>query len=135
MTLCPRLHADSVPLRLLVTYAGAGTLYVIDGDVDRSRLLVPPEAAGNDRAVRSGRPLVSADCGDVLLLKGNAWHGNKGKAWNISCQLGLAYHACYCSLSWPELVVVVPAGHGAVHRSPHGISQYSPRLVLTIDCQ
>eukprot|EP00873_Tetraselmis_striata_P018958 jgi/Tetstr1/439222/TSEL_027664.t1 len=39
MTLCPRLHADSVPLRLLVTYAGAGTLYVIDGDVDRSRLL------------------------------------------------------------------------------------------------
>jgi len=76
--MCPRLHADSVPLRMLVTYAGAGTAYAINAAVDRTRLAVPPGAAGNDGAVRPGFELCEASRGDVLLLKGNAWPGNQG---------------------------------------------------------
>mmetsp|Transcript_14870 Transcript_14870/g.26321 ORF Transcript_14870/g.26321 Transcript_14870/m.26321 type:complete len:285 (+) Transcript_14870:293-1147(+) len=102
-TLCPRLHADSVPLRLLVTYAGSGTMYVADSGVDRHRLLVGLEAKGNDEAVLPGKHLIQADCGDVLLLKGNAWPGNRA--------------------------------HGAIHRSPHGVSEACQRLVLTMDCE
>jgi hypothetical protein len=54
-------------------------MYVADSGVDRHRLLVGLEAKGNDEAVLPGKHLTQADCGDVLLLKGNAWPGNRGK--------------------------------------------------------
>mmetsp|Transcript_31118 Transcript_31118/g.88244 ORF Transcript_31118/g.88244 Transcript_31118/m.88244 type:complete len:112 (+) Transcript_31118:778-1113(+) len=76
--LCPRLHTDKVPARLLVTYAGAGTLYASNASVDRARLLVPPEARGNDGAIRPEGSLLQAAPGDILLLKGDRWRGNEG---------------------------------------------------------
>ena len=78
--MCPRLHVDNVPLRMLVTYVGAGTLYAENAAVERSKLLVPPEAPGNDTAIRPGYELKQTAPGDVLLLKGNSWPENKGNA-------------------------------------------------------
>ena len=81
--MCPRLHVDNVPLRLLVTYTGAGTLYAENAAVDRTKLLVPPEALGNDGAIRPGHELKQTSVGDVLLLKGNTWPGNEGDPQQI----------------------------------------------------
>lgn len=83
--LCPRLHVDRVPLRLIVTYRGAGTLYASNSAVNRHRLVVPPEATGNDAAIYPGHHLHETGCGDVLLLKGDTWPGNQGKGWTHGC--------------------------------------------------
>lgn len=70
--MCPRFHVDHVPVRLVTTYAGAGSQWLEEGVMDR-RLLARPEAEPRDpqmiQQVRSG---------DVALLKGEKWQGNEG---------------------------------------------------------
>jgi hypothetical protein len=72
---CRLFHTDKNTLRLLCTYAGAGTQWLPDAAVDRSALGKGSNAAicSNTRAVRSIRR------GDVALLKGDAWPGNAGR--------------------------------------------------------
>lgn len=67
--MCPRFHVDHVPLRLLTTYAGAGSEWLAEGVLERSRLqqAQPPM----DKINRLG-------AGDVALLKGEKWLGNEG---------------------------------------------------------
>jgi hypothetical protein len=72
--MCPRMHVDRVPLRLVITYAGHGTEYLnepldaaVGGSPIESRLTSP------FAFVESAAPA------DVLLLKGEAWHGNRGR--------------------------------------------------------
>jgi len=72
---CRLFHTDKLTLRLLCTYAGAGTQWLPDAEVDRSALGRGSNAAvcadpGKIRAVRRG---------DVALLKGEAWPGNAGR--------------------------------------------------------
>lgn len=69
--MCPNFHVDRVPCRLICTYAGAGTEWH------------PPEHV--ERLVSGGvtpRPATrpkQLSCGDVALLKGEAWEGNEGR--------------------------------------------------------
>lgn len=70
--MCPRFHVDHVPMRLITTYAGIGSQWIKEGDMDRSSL-GQAHAEPNDPAT-----IQQIQCGDVALLKGERWLGNQG---------------------------------------------------------
>ncbi|MCO7518641.1 MULTISPECIES: DUF1826 domain-containing protein [unclassified Pseudomonas] len=67
--MCPRFHVDHVPLRLLSTYAGAGSEWLEEGRLDRARLQFEPAPVDNIQRLAAG---------EVALLKGERWLGNEG---------------------------------------------------------
>jgi hypothetical protein len=52
--MCPRFHVDRVPLRLLCTYAGPGTEWLAETDVDRALLRAQVTKGACDPAMRGG---------------------------------------------------------------------------------
>lgn len=73
--MCPRFHVDRVTLRVVCTYEGRGTEFISNEHVDRRRL---GHAAGGASDETSGLLLIpdcvrTAEPGDVVLLKGEAW--------------------------------------------------------------
>lgn len=70
---CRLFHADHVGLRLLCTYAGAGTEWVPDAAVDRARL------GDNRAALRDPAAVRRLPRFAVAILKGHAWPGNAGR--------------------------------------------------------
>lgn len=67
--MCPRFHVDHVPLRLLSTYAGAGSEWLPEGCLDRTRL----------HAFSAPVDKIQRLCtGDVGILKGEKFQGNEG---------------------------------------------------------
>ena len=101
---CRKFHQDYVALRLLVTYAGAGTEWVEEAHVVRSELgrVEVPLSEANSRIVPDPRHIQRAHAGDILILKGAAFPRNEHR--------------------------------GAVHRSPPIESEPGHvRLVLRID--
>ncbi|MFQ6348240.1 DUF1826 domain-containing protein [Pseudomonas sp. R11F] len=68
--MCPRFHVDHVPVRLITTYAGVGSQWLREGEMDR-RKLGQPQAEPVER-------IEQIHCGEVALLKGTKWHGNEG---------------------------------------------------------
>jgi hypothetical protein len=68
---CHLWHADAVGLRLLCTYRGAGTEWLArPGGAQAARLL--------NRAGEPGLPIQRLGTGDVALMKGEAYPGNRG---------------------------------------------------------
>lgn len=77
--LCQRFHVDRVPLRLICTYAGAGTQWLDNRHADRAKL--GPGAGGladeesglllRRACIKSMRPF------EVGLMKGAGWPGNE----------------------------------------------------------
>lgn len=98
---CPRFHVDAVALRLLVTYAGAGTEYADNLHVDR-RLL---GSAGADiadvdaRIVANPKMVCRAHRGDAVLLKGSAWPNNSDR--------GAVHRSPVASSETPRLVLTL----------------------------
>lgn len=77
---CRKFHTDNVTVRLLCTYAGPGTEWVRNEDVARENLArtdVDPETA-NRSVLRVQDAVHYCTAGDVLLLKGEAFDGNRG---------------------------------------------------------
>lgn len=71
---CKFFHADSVGIRLLCTYRGRGTQWLPDGAVNRDAL-----GTGDNAAVAPDpHRIQSLTVGQVALLKGAAWPGNRG---------------------------------------------------------
>lgn len=69
--MCPRFHTDHIAVRLLVTYAGAGTEWLQQPPAPNQRL------ASDD--------FQQIDLGDVALLKGSGWENNQqGAIWHRS---------------------------------------------------
>lgn len=69
--MCPKFHVDRVPCRLICTYAGASTEWLIPEHVERL-----------DNGGINPRPEVvpkTLGLGSVALLKGEAWEGNEGR--------------------------------------------------------
>jgi len=67
--MCPRYHVDRVGLRLVATYAGPGTQWLDEADVDRAAF--PRGSAGDaERAVRRTATPYEARPFDVVILKG-----------------------------------------------------------------
>ena len=77
---CRKFHTDHVTIRLLCTYAGPGTEWVANEDVVRKNLArtdVDLEAA-NRSVLRNDDVVHHCAAGDLLLLKGEAFDGNRG---------------------------------------------------------
>ena len=84
-TLCSKYHVDWVPLRAMVTYFGDGTevLSAAASDaITRARALGPfaeDLAKSLAAATAVSKSCKSGEC-DVVLMKGERWPGNAGRA-------------------------------------------------------
>jgi hypothetical protein len=72
---CKFLHVDYVGVRLLCTYRGPGTQWVPDEAARRDGLGTCDNAA----VLPDARRLRRMSAGDVGLLKGESWPGNRGR--------------------------------------------------------
>lgn len=75
--MCPRFHVDQVPVRMVSTYAGAGTEWLAHADVDRG-LLGRPLNGQPDPLARPEK-IQRLPTGSIALLKGEAWMGNENR--------------------------------------------------------
>jgi hypothetical protein len=77
---CRKFHADLVGVRLLCTYAGPGTQWVPNASARREMLSQPRLAfeAANQAIAPKQEAVRQVATGDVALLKGEAWPGNRG---------------------------------------------------------
>ena len=74
--MCQNFHIDRVGVRLVCTYAGPGTEWLVEADVDRTAL---GQAYGDPETVmRDGATIHRLTPGAVGLFKGEAWPGNAG---------------------------------------------------------
>jgi len=99
--MCPRFHVDKVTVRVVSTFAGHGTEYLAEEDVDRSWLGhaargVSDEASG---LMRPGARIRRAEASDVVLLKGEAWPKNAGR--------GAVHRSPTASPASPRLVMTL----------------------------
>ncbi len=68
---CPLFHVDSVPLRLLCTYVGAGTEWLADADADRDELgLQGRSITRANTAIRGDAHVRRVPSGWVAICKG-----------------------------------------------------------------
>lgn len=101
--MCPRFHVDRTGIRMTCTYLGAGTEWIDDAQVDRTKL---GSGANGLSDTESGLfmdeiSIEAAFCSDVVLLKGTLWQGNTTR--------------------------------GAIHRSPATGLSDNARVLLVID--
>ncbi|MBM3679375.1 MAG: DUF1826 domain-containing protein [Actinobacteria bacterium] len=99
--MCPRFHVDKVTVRVVSTFAGHGTEYLAEEDVDRRWLGhaargVSDEASG---LMRPGARIRRAEASDVVLLKGEAWPKNAGR--------GAVHRSPAASAASPRLVMTL----------------------------
>ena len=79
--MCPKFHVDRIPCRLVTTYQGIATEWLPHDSVDRSKLGhgsngKPDHASG---LYSQSQDIKQLHDGDVALLKGDSWEGNKGR--------------------------------------------------------
>ncbi len=77
--MCPKFHVNKVPCRLVTTYHGMATQWLPHELVDQTKLGwgcngLPDSESG---LYQSERDIQQLDCGDVALIKGTLWKGNK----------------------------------------------------------
>jgi hypothetical protein len=77
--MCPRFHVDRVYCRLVTTYQGVATEWLPHNAVNRTKLGtgnngLPDELSG---LYENSDDIQQLDKGDVALLKGELWEGNK----------------------------------------------------------
>jgi hypothetical protein len=94
---CPRFHVDRVPLRMICAYVGAGTEWLPEFAVDRSRLI-----AGDGTAVRDGGAVQRISTGHVAIMKGECFPGNGGR--------GLMHRSPEASPAQPRVLVAIDFG-------------------------
>jgi hypothetical protein len=78
--MCPRFHVDKVPCRLVTTYHGVATEWLLHNSVDRTKLGRGNEGKADDQSglFSSASDIRQLSSGDVALLKGESWEGNEG---------------------------------------------------------
>lgn len=67
--MCPRFHVDNVPLRLLTTYGGPGSEWLLERDSGRGKLCTDQPPVDNIQHLQAG---------EVAILKGEKWQDNEG---------------------------------------------------------
>lgn len=71
---CTKLHADFLPLRLICTYLGPGTIFL---PKESTRYPCLNEGRPNKRVIIKGKPQLQAEPFEILILKGRKF--NKGE--------------------------------------------------------
>lgn len=93
--MCPRFHVDHVPLRLITTYAGAGSEWLREDAMPRHRLRAP--GAEPTEALR----IEQLRAGEVALFKGEKWRGNEGAGIiHRSPQVAVGERRLILTLDW-----------------------------------
>lgn len=78
--MCPKFHVDHVPCRLITSYCGGGTQWLPHHTVNRSKLGAGSNGLNDSESglYSSADAIQTLATGDVALLKGERWEGNKG---------------------------------------------------------
>ncbi|MCE0557448.1 DUF1826 domain-containing protein [Motilimonas sp. E26] len=78
--MCPKFHTDKVVCRLVCSYSITGTQWLENGDANRAKLGRDSKGKSDEASglYAADSDVFSADVGDVLLLKGDAWPDNEG---------------------------------------------------------
>ncbi|MCG8417056.1 MAG: DUF1826 domain-containing protein [Proteobacteria bacterium] len=99
--MCPRFHVDKVTLRIVRTFGGPGTEYLVNADVDRRWLGAAAHGLADEESglLRSPGCVRAAATGDVVLLKGEAWPDNADR--------GAVHRSPHASPSAPRLVMTL----------------------------
>ncbi len=75
--MCPRFHVDRTGIRMVCTYRGPGTEWLLSRAADRSRLGAAGGLSDDDSGlILASDGVAGAQAFDVLLLKGTLWQGN-----------------------------------------------------------
>lgn len=79
--MCPRFHTDKVQCRLVTSYTELGTQWLDNACLNRSKLGWGSQGLSDEESGLLQQPsdIYTAQPGDVLLLKGEAWHDNPAK--------------------------------------------------------
>lgn len=94
---CPLFHVDRVPLRLLCVYVGAGTEWLPEDAVDRSRL-----GTGSNASIRDWSAVQRIGRGHVAVMKGDRYPGNAGR--------GLVHRSPEASPTQPRVLLAIDFG-------------------------
>jgi len=78
--MCPRFHVDKVPCRLVTTYSGAGSEWLEQQDVNRTKLGTGNQGLSDQQSglYEHEQQIEQLASGDVALLKGEKWYNNEG---------------------------------------------------------
>lgn len=97
---CPRFHVDYLKCRLLTTYNGPGTEWLPNDLIDRTKLKFNQKfSTDQDGLFSSKKDIKQLATGDVALLKGELWPGNKGQ--------GLVHRSPYYNQEYKRLYLTI----------------------------
>ena len=97
---CPRFHVDYLKCRLLTTYYGPGTEWLPNELIDRSKLKFNQKSSTDQDGLFSSKTHIKQlATGDVALLKGELWSGNKGQ--------GLVHRSPYYKQKYRRLYLTI----------------------------
>ena len=97
---CPRFHVDYLKCRLLTTYYGPGTEWLPNDLIDRRKLKFNQKfSKDQDGLFSSKTDIKHLATGDVALLKGELWSGNKGQ--------GLVHRSPYYEEKYRRLYITI----------------------------
>jgi len=71
-TLCPLFHVDKVMARMVTTYHGPATEWLMEDNINRQAL----KLSDHDHVMRDMHKLQVANVGEVLVFKGQDWPGD-----------------------------------------------------------
>ncbi len=85
--MCPRLHVDNIPVRLITTYCGAGTQWLPNEFAELAALNKPKavNSENGNKDVSAENYIQQLDSFDVALLKGSAFDSAHAAAIHRSC--------------------------------------------------
>ncbi len=77
--MCPKFHVDRVPCRLVTTYLGPGSEWLLHNSVDRSKLGLGSRGKSDLESglIKTPNDIQQLSHGDVALFKGELWDGNE----------------------------------------------------------
>jgi hypothetical protein len=77
--MCPRFHVDKIPCRLVTTYGGLGTEWLLEENVNRSCLGKGANGLPdhNSGILQGDKTIQQLSSQQVALLKGSNWLGNE----------------------------------------------------------
>ncbi|MFT6287117.1 MAG: hypothetical protein ACJA09_001870 [Alcanivorax sp.] len=77
--MCPKFHVDKIPCRLVTTFQGVGTEWLPHQGVNREKLGAGSNGKSDDQSglYKIPHDIQQLNCGEVALLKGEAWIGNE----------------------------------------------------------
>lgn len=91
---CRLFHVDHIPFRLICTWHGAGTQWLPEHSVDRSRL-----GTGSNQHVLDWQAVEQIPSGAVAAMKGNTWPDEHGR--------GLVHRSPPACTDQPRLIIAV----------------------------